>query len=794
MSNSLFLNGPTTFRFTRPSIGRIGVSDQLHPSIEAAIDEMVGRLDAGFPAPPIRASEQVEELEAEAAEKEREAKDAQSESDRGARAVDEAYEEHSKAEDIAERRADEYDEALRQGDSDTDPPDVYKPGNGPKTKGRSSKSSVPAAGSNLDALKRARDKARAAAEEAAAVLEEIKKKAKILEEEAAKANGAAKAATKKAVTARRELNQARDEVAKILGLPIYSRDPNVDTLLSTQGSPNDVDLDQLIDRLGYTAELYEVRGLIANNNRRLPFNLRNLIAREEVVDYLFARAILVDGVDEPEGIFNSIVDEDRGAELLYEFVTEHALVSMRDERRLKISAPAMTAMVERLHEDRVLLRRDPLESMLRLLTAEFVYGDEELALVLEAEQKLGIDIPARFQPALVDYIRRTNEDSPTINKTNAPFFISIALSKLQKEDVALRPAAYGSEVGVEDYSVSYYEDRITEPEYERASIEAAAQMYLTMVWGDMLGVFATVDRIAMQTAGEGQAPILLEVRSRELSDDLRMYVLDEEFRDLKTGRVSRRVSPPERQMFYRQLFGLGDAQVVEDQHVNPDFQRYWAVLMMEVVKYIGKVEENGDSFSTISASKVYQAIEDLQYNLSAYCTGLPKIAAPTMYAELDFVIRRILDSEDVKQQLGRRGAPSFWKVVEQVRGMQDFTPLRNKGMFGHKILSTVASATPGLIEDQSAFEEFIASVEAFIVAEDQLAEAGGSMAGLQFPGFFGFDGAGAGGFPGIPSGLPGMPSGLPGMPGGTFGPPPGTGNGAADGSYGPGASSDEWNF
>src|SRR5690606_19747820 len=93
-------------------------------------------------------------------------------------------------------------------------------------------------------------------------------------------------------------------------------------------------------------------------------------------------------------------------------------------------------------------------------------------------------------------------------------------------------------------------------------------------------------------------------------------------------------------------------------------------------------------------------------------------------------------------------------------------PLRNKGMYGHKIISTVASATPALVEDQSAFEEFIAAVEAYIVAEDQLAEAGGSMAGLQFPGFFGFDSAGAGqGYAAAPTGsIPGMPSGLPGMP------------------------------
>ena len=775
MTNNLLLNGASGFRFTRPTIGRIGATDQLHPHAAAAIDALAARVEAGFPAPPARAAERVEELEAIAKARSREARDAQSKSDRAARAVDEAYEEHAKAEDVAQRRAAEYDEARTNPQSSTE---------------------TGSTDAHIAELKKIRDAARRAADRAAKSYEATKRDADLLESKARDAADAADEAQTRALEARQNLRAAWDVASDVLSLGIFSRDPHAGTFLSFPQDPAHVPLSQLIDRFGYTAEFYEVRRLIQTNAKRLSFNLRNLLSRDEVVEYMFVRALLVDGLEEAEGIFNSIVDEDRGGRLLYDFVIEYALVQMRDDQRMAISDATLAAMIQRLTDEPVLLRRDPLDAALKSVAAEFVYGDAELALVLEAERVLGIDIPARLQPALVDYIRRTNAEGEQINAQNAPYFISIALAKLQKENVAMRPAAYGAEVGVEDYSVSYYEDRITAPEYERASIEAAAQMYLSMVWGDMLGIFDTVDRIAMQSSGNGQ-PLLLEVRSRELANDLRTYVLDDEWRDLKTGETRKRINPTERQMMYRQLFGIGDAQVIDDAHVNPDFQRYWAVLMMEVVKYIGKVEDSGDNFSSISASKVYQAIEDLQYNLSAYCTGLPKIAAPTIYGELDFVIQRILDSTDVKQQLGRRGSPSFWKVVEQVRGMQDFTPLRNKGMFGHKILSTIAQATPAFVEDQAAFEEFIANVEAFIVAEDQLAEAGGSMAGLQFPGFFGFDGMGAGagtgsggGYlpPGMPSGLPGMPSGLPGMPGGMYG--GGNGNTRANGS----APAEEWNF
>lgn len=786
MSNSLRLNGSTGFHFTRPTIGRIGTTGDLHPYVKAAIDVLVARLEDGFPKPPDDASHQIDELEAVARKKERAAKEAQGQSDDDARAVDEAYEEHAKAEDIAERKATEYDEAVKHYGGQDEAVAITKKAN---------QSKAVSEVIDLVKLERARDEARADAERAAKQLDSTKKKAHRSKQAAAKAKSAANSAWNKVQEERAKLRRAEDALAQLLSLPIYSRDSGTVTLLATPKPPtNGVDLSYVIDALGDTEELYEVRRLINHNAKRLPFNQITLLTRDEVVEYMFARAKYAKGFTEAEGIFNSIVDEDRGGAFLYDFVVEYALEQMRMNERLNIVPATLSQMVSRLQDDEVGLRRHSFDAALKSLAAEFVYGDKELALIMVAESQLKFDIPSRFHPALVDYIRRTNADGEQINTDNAAYFISIALARLQKVDVTLRPTGQDAKVRVEDYSVSYYEDRITAPEYERASVEAAAQMYLTMVWGDMLGIFQTVDRIAMQAPIEGQGPILLEVRSRELSDALRMYVLDEEYRDLKTGRVSRRISPAERQMFYRQLFGIGDAQVVADDQINPDFQRYWAVLMMEVVKYIGKVEENGDNYRSISPSKVYQAIEDLQYNLSAYCTGLPKIAAPSMYAEMDFVIQRILDSDDVKQQLGRRGSPSFWKVIEQVRGMQDFTPLRNKGIFGHKIISTIAQATPDFVEDQSAFEEFIANVEAFIVAEDQLAEAGGSMAGLQFPGFFGIDAAGAsGGFPGMAGRFPGMPESIPGMPGGMFGAPAGGGS-MNPGMQGNGQATDDWNF
>ncbi|MFN9622501.1 MAG: hypothetical protein ACK587_06665 [Cyanobacteriota bacterium] len=790
MANSLRFNGSAGFQFSRPTVGRIGTADDLHPNVLAALDTLAARLEDGFRAPPLKARLELEELEAIAQSKEHAAQDAQSRADQDSRSLAEAVADQQIAERELERTSTPDAEAEFEADGQ---PDVEQ--QNPRQAKTKTKPNGPAGAHQPEFQKANAD--------AIAALEQAIKKVKLYKEQAEKSSRAALHASEEAKIARNRAqdlrmrsHQSRQRLHDVLSLPIYDADQNIKTLLSTpKPDENGVSLGEIIDSFGDTEEWYAVRQMIAQRSRQLPFNQQALLARSEVVDYMFSRARYALGFTEVEGIYNSIVDPSRGGKFLYDFVTSYALERMRQAERLDISRASKAKMLNRLQDKVVLLRRDSLEAVMKSLAAEFLYGDKELALVLEAEEKLGIDIPDSLQLALVDYIRRTNANGEQINLGNAPFFLSIALAKLQHEEVVPRSSAINAQVGTEDYQVDYYEDLITTPEYDRASVEAAAQMYLTMVWGDMLGIFQTVDRIAMQAPIAGLGPILLEIRSRQLSDDLRMYVLDEEYQDRKTGRISRRISPTERQMFYRQLFGMGEAQVVADEQVNPDFQRYWSVLMMEVVKYIGKVEENGENYRSISSSKVYQAIEDLQYNLSAYCTGLPKIAAPSMYAELDFVIQRILNSDDVKQQLGRRGAPSFWKVIEQVRGMQDFTPLRNKGIFGHKIISTIARATPSLLEDQPAFEEFIANVEAFIVAEDQLAEAGagGATPGFQIPGFFGND---TGGFlPTDGGAIPGMNGTFPGMPRGMLGAPAGgRASVAAPGSNRSGASADDWNF
>ena len=147
--------------------------------------------------------------------------------------------------------------------------------------------------------------------------------------------------------------------------------------------------------------------------------------------------------------------------------------------------------------------------------------------------------------------------------------------------------------------------------------------------------------------------------ARGMREDLALYVLDGQFRDLKTGRIARRVPRAEREMFYRQLFGVGNAQVTDGMRVNREFARLWAVLMTEVARYISKVEESPNATGLVSKQRVLQAIEDLQYNLSAHCVGMTKVAAPVICTVSVFMMMlpaATFNTPSGVNELGSRGS------------------------------------------------------------------------------------------------------------------------------------------
>src|SRR5690606_2655467 len=112
-----------------------------------------------------------------------------------------------------------------------------------------------------------------------------------------------------------------------------------------------------------------------------------------------------------------------------------------------------------------------------------------------AEAKLGIQVPEHLRGRIEDYLGRLNRSSetPLVTEDNVETFVAHALAEAQA-DVVEEDATSSEPITGSDYSVDYYEDRTAAVEFDRASVEAAAQLYISMVWGDELGIFETVDR------------------------------------------------------------------------------------------------------------------------------------------------------------------------------------------------------------------------------------------------------------------------------------------------------------
>jgi hypothetical protein len=204
----------------------------------------------------------------------------------------------------------------------------------------------------------------------------------------------------------------------------------------------------------------------------------------------------------------------------------------------------------------------------------------------------------------------------------------------------------------------------------------------------------------------------MEITAKQLRSDLRMYVFSNQFIDLQSGKITERTRPAERQMFYRQVFSQGRADVTEDVIVNEDFGRLWKVLMLESAKYLQRAQASPHPDSFVSRQNVMQAVEDLQYNLSTNCTGMVNIIAPLIDAELNFVLSRILSHpEEIRH---------VTLSAQMKKARPRANTMYNKARFGENILRSIASYDPSSFEDDRSFSAFISQVDAFITTQSIL--------------------------------------------------------------------------
>ena len=314
------------------------------------------------------------------------------------------------------------------------------------------------------------------------------------------------------------------------------------------------------------------------------------------------------------------------------------------------------------------------------------------------------------------------------------------------------------------FKVDFFVQGGSQLQVSTAAVKCASQLYYVMTLGEELGVFDAVRYFTHRYLfRDGFA-----VEDGQLRRDLENYVFSEQFPGRDEGapehRMMKVTQDAERRSFYRQVFDIGDEAVPGDGMANTDFNRLWKILMIESARYLERAQSSPNPESYVSRRNVMQAVEDLQYNLSTSCVGMATVMTPLMHSELQFVVNRILDHQEVRRHLVPGGG-SWLQVVEKLAAKQGRRTrglvLLNKGQIGYSLIRSIAEYTPSSFEQDSVFAPFITDVDAFITTQSILQEESESADQEGPSGDDGYRRMPQ--FPGMPR-IPGMPADLPAMP------------------------------
>lgn len=472
------------------------------------------------------------------------------------------------------------------------------------------------------------------------------------------------------------------------------------------------------------AGLYlEVSDLIDIKKQKLGYNTNRLLSEEPIFAYLFCKAAYDLGLDKSDdaatAICNYITKDTSGGgiKLFYDYIALNAALEIIKAEKIDVGNNNFQDNLElKIKGTNIKFSEDIFTSNVISIINNLLYSKEENKIISSLRTKLNIE--DEEVPALVRYMQQSRFN---FDQINSEYYLAIALDNIRSTGISYITGP-STEIEDIDFSVNFYEDEKGTLEFARENIACAAQMYYVMTLGDELEIFNVMNRIVTHYLPSG----LVDIRSKDVLKDLQSYVFNDSFKD--QNRIEyRRTHPEERKMFYKQLFNVGGGEIVEGMVINEDFNMLWKKLFVETARYIEKVEQSAYPMDYVSNQNICQTVEDLQYNLSTHCTGMIKVVSPIINKELDFVVEKFLKNEELVKQLALNNSRSLWKVVERVltdlrHEVPNVSAIRNKGVLGYKIISTIANYTQGYFDDDENFAEFISTVEAFIIANEQIEE------------------------------------------------------------------------
>ncbi len=500
------------------------------------------------------------------------------------------------------------------------------------------------------------------------------------------------------------------------------------TIRHTPDSPDKVSLSDYVETTPELSALkYAFESNLAFNRFNLDFNTKTVIEDYPAIrDYLIAWSYAVMGARDINGVNNFIFSNRSGAKNIADYAIVSAARTLIDRNKLRVHEANLdnSPIVAKIKDAGLLMTDTSFEPTALDLIRNFILNARESHLIDNA----GIGpIPANIRPQLIQAIR--NSPIP-ITAENVRSFMPLFVSRIMGTGGSTADAPqteFEQQQADSDFEVEFFTDDKTQVQISISAVKCAAQMFYSMVLDNDFHVFDTVNFLTHKELVNKK----IEIRDGRLRDDLQHYVFSNRF-SRQRGNLSRtetledRTRPAERQMFYRQVFGYGNAQVSEDSAVNTEFPRLWKVLVLESAKYLERAQSSFNPDSYVSRQNVMQAVEDLQYNLSTFCTGMANVITPLINDELNFVVKRILMHPRVIQMVPT--ASTWWQVVESVQ--QDMghprpksTVIYNKAKLGYDIIRAIADYTPQSFEDDGTFSAFISTVDAFITTQSILQDA-----------------------------------------------------------------------
>ena len=476
-----------------------------------------------------------------------------------------------------------------------------------------------------------------------------------------------------------------------------------------------IDMTPKLSALKYAFE----SSLAANKFTLSPITKSVLEDYPAIRDYLVAYAYEVMELREVNGVANFILKNKTGAKNVADYAIVGAARTIIDRDQLRVTSYNVdnSEFVTRVKAAGLSLTANTFEPLLHDLIKDFIFNSDELELIEGAD--IG-KIPPEIKPLLVKYIQH----SPVpITADNVNFFLPLFISQIKDVKPATAPSEVDQEESDKDFEVTFLEDDRSMIQISQSAVKCAAQLYYGMILGDELEVFNVATYFTHKYLIRGE----IEILDGRLREDLQTYVFSNRFTNLNTNKVVDRTRPAERQMFYRQVFNYGNAQFTHDLIPNREFTKLWKVLMLESARYLERAQESPNPDAYVSRQNVMQAVEDLQYNLSTHCTGMANVITPLIYAELDFVMRRILMHPEIVRQIVPNGG-TWWRVVEKLyMGMKNMRPkatvLHNKAKLGYDIIRSIATYNPVSFEEDTEFFDFLSKVDAFITTQSILQEA-----------------------------------------------------------------------